>query len=540
MAQYNRRLTKQPQGAVGIDWDNPVATDLVSFHHPPSNRLITRSGNVTLRKVGSFGGNQLDFPTPYGLSYTIPTTFEEVVETSDLGDGSVTQLTYIGQFWIPRVDQSFSRKSLIANGTVDANVNFPNTGTRVACVLSGDGTKLTVEVVIAGGFGGTVASSEITEPGLYTIGISGTSGGSTNLYINGVFSGTANCGTFIRHKLRVFEYNGSGDTPVSLNDTAYRLGLASWKRAMTHEEHSCFDFWQLFSKQQNVFFGPELPAPVTSRIKHKPSSGSFSRTNLSINTKDPITDGLLVAMDADSNFDYVNNKVLTPRDNYSGVTKSITKFGRAANTGFIGNQGGLRTGNWSYIQNQARSGAVTLVYVGGLHSGLNTISATLIPASSGALEIAIGTRSLGTRLYGAYESSYGAGGVEFAVNTEQAFCSVFALAVSPFAAPKLYVDGVHVASGASAGGVVNRGIAGAAFCGGRYVASSNSKLILGWNRQLTDEEIKRVSEDPWCMFEKPVRYVSTISSATLIPSIFALVPTNITGSSLRPRYQLTF
>lgn len=109
-----------------------------------------------------------------------------------------------------------------------------------------------------------------------------------------------------------------------------------------------------------------------------------------------------------------------------------------------------------------------------------------------------------------------------------AFVASFAAAA---ANPKLFVDGIEVTASSTAnaqlndsgcadyiGGYSSTGFSGTGF--GQY-------LTLAWNRELSQEEIVRISKNPWMVFEREVLYVKTPAA-----------PSGFLGAWVRQRSQV--
>lgn len=236
----------QPVEAVPPDWNSRIGQGLESLWHAPSLTLFTRSRGVLRQNItGSFGGSLTQQVGPSGVSPVVPITFGGPVTFSSFGDGGIPGYSYACIIDVLRVDQVFARKSLLGDGS--NAVSSPTTGTNTVMSVSGSGTALTIEVWTGGGFGGQIASGQITQPGTYVVGFSARQGGTITLFIGGQAVSSAAAGTYNRADIAVVEYNGSGDLTISANGTILRAGAAMWRRDLTQVEHAevAQNFWAL-------------------------------------------------------------------------------------------------------------------------------------------------------------------------------------------------------------------------------------------------------------------------------------------------------
>ena len=104
---------------------------------------------------------------------------------------------------------------------------------------------------------------------------------------------------------------------------------------------------------------------------------------------------------------------------------------------------------------------------------------------------------------------------------------------------RVYVDGVLGASGTASNRVMSSTSTQSLYIGNNVAAvnayAGYQALTAIWNRQLTDAEVWRVSQNPWQLFAPQQIIIPTPAAAASAPTITALSAIGITATSAQPR-----
>lgn len=241
--------TSQPQGAIGIDWSNPLCRGLsfVSVGDNPRNLVSGEVGTIvgTVNKVVEAKGRALR--QVYGANNRVDFAHKLDTGTSEYSFGSVFSQAYVGQFQylilrelagVLGGDQTFLFGLNSAAGFSQLQISFGTTGYRLG------GREVTSNVWHVGS-GSTPSNGVLnasltalwldgTELSLYTVVNSAAVGPSsqTNLHLNG------------RPSDSVRNLNGAQALSVE------------WRRVLSGAEHKSFNEnpWQLFQPLRRPIF----------------------------------------------------------------------------------------------------------------------------------------------------------------------------------------------------------------------------------------------------------------------------------------------
>lgn len=280
MVGYYRKPTKQPQQITDCDWSYPGLDSLwlpalASYVHRNQPQQI-----VSVSKTSWVGPSGCAVEVPF---FTTPNG--ELLPT--LVDGTV-EASYHLILEVRRVDQTFTARPLLGS-------RFQSS-TFVGVSVSGNGTSLLVEGWCSVGFGGTVGSFSITQPGVYVLGFSFGQTARFKGYLNGALSFDVAAGTFRRGQATCVHYWDPGADTLATQGTALLVHAAGLSRELPDSEFKYLaeDPWRMLKKKTlYIKASPLVPITPISTIKHDRKRISQPKSSVGIDWSNPLAEGLV-------------------------------------------------------------------------------------------------------------------------------------------------------------------------------------------------------------------------------------------------------